>query len=353
MIVACRAFTRSGAEVKRRIETGLSGKHQIEQSKIESLSQWTRYYMEKKMPKEGKNALVFIGAAGIAVRCIAPYVRDKYTDPAVVVVDDMGKYVIPILSGHIGGANELAGEIADIIGAEAVITTATDLHGLFAVDEFARKNGLFITSREGAKQISSALLEGKTVGLSCKRGQIQGVVPEGLHVPPERGDAGRIFLSAFLPDDVGEADDAGTDGAADKRMLHLVPKSLVVGMGCRRGVSEDKLETFLLETLHKNRLCPQAVAAIASLDLKKEETGLNLLAQKLRIPFFTFTKEELNRVTGEFHSSAYVEKMTGVDNVCERSAVLASEGGTLLVPKTIGDKMTLAVAEKEWSVYFE
>ncbi|MDD6207093.1 MAG: cobalt-precorrin 5A hydrolase [Clostridiales bacterium] len=342
MIVACRAFTRSGMDVKHRIETGLSGKHQIEQKKIEPLSRWTQYYMEERMDMDRQNALVFIGAVGIAVRCIAPYIRDKYTDPAVVVVDDMGKHVIPVLSGHMGGANELAREIAQIIGGEPVITTATDLHAVFAVDEFAKKNNLWITSRERAKQISSALLSGKTVGLSAGCQSVQGTVPEGIHVPPQKMDSYQIYISASLPEKGNVADDS----------LHLVPKSLVVGMGCRIGVSEEKLEAFLKETLHKNRLCLRAVRAIASLDRKKEEPGLILLAQKLGIPFLTYTKQQLERTLGEFHGSAYVEMVTGVDNVCERSAVLASEGGTLLVSKTIGDKITLAVAEKEWSVRF-
>lgn len=343
MIVSCRAFTQSGRKVKRQIEEGLARHHQIEQKEIASLSEWTKYYMETEPVSGCRSALVFIGATGIAVRSIAPYVKDKYTDPAVVVVDDQGKHVIPILSGHVGGANELAREIAGITGGEAVITTATDLHGVFAVDEFAKKNGLEISDRKKAKDISAALLSGETVGVYVDPGHLTGMVPEGLHVPPKEADLHRILIAAVCPE----------PGTESEKLLHLVPKSLVVGMGCRKGVPEEKLEAFLREELERRQLSLDAVYAIASLDRKKEEPGLIALAEKLGVLFLTYTKEELNQVPGTFHASAYVYGITGVDNVCERSAVRASDGGKLIIPKTTADKMTLAVAEKEWSVCFE
>ena len=125
----------------------------------ENLTQWSgRQFSEK-------NAMIFIGAAGIAVRAAAPWIRDKFADPPVIVIDETARFVIPLLSGHVGGANELACELAAFLGAVPVITTATDRNGLFAVDLFAAGNGLVLTDRKMAREISARILEGKTVGL--------------------------------------------------------------------------------------------------------------------------------------------------------------------------------------------
>ena len=150
------SFTEQGQSLAERLAQALDGQA-VRCNQGWTLDGWTQEHFQLG------NALIFVGAAGIAVRAVAPYVRSKTTDPAVVVVDEMERFAIPLLSGHLGGANELAGKIAAVCGAIPVITTATDLHGLFAVDQWAKKQNCAILNPEGIKKVSGALLAGRRV----------------------------------------------------------------------------------------------------------------------------------------------------------------------------------------------
>ncbi|MBR4091396.1 MAG: cobalamin biosynthesis protein, partial [Mogibacterium sp.] len=209
-------------------------------------------------------ALVFIGAAGIAVRTIAPLVRDKLKDPPVIVIDENGDYVIPILSGHVGGANSLAAEIADALGAQPVITTATDVSRAFSVDVFAKENGLKIANREGIAKVSSSALEGKPVTICIK------------DYPPEE------------PVDVLIADEEAAEGLRDSAKIVLCPKNYAIGMGCRRGRSFEELKAFAEEVLQDNGIDINDAGCIATIDVKKDEEGLKRLSQAWRMPLITF-----------------------------------------------------------------
>ncbi|MBQ6151760.1 MAG: cobalt-precorrin 5A hydrolase [Mogibacterium sp.] len=282
------------------------------------------------------DALIFCCASGIAVRAIAPSVKDKTTDPAVIVVDELGHYVIPLLSGHIGGANELALAIAEELGATPVLTTATDLHGLFAVDVFASKNHLAIGSMALAKAVSAALLAGDPVGFRSDF-PYEGTLPQGL-------TEGEAELGIYISDDQAEDPFPKT--------LHLVPKRYAAGMGCRRGKPKEELEAFLLEQLEGCGVSARELRCIASIDLKADEPGLLALSGQYRIPLLTYSAEQLSAVPGEFTASAFVKEHTGVDSVCERAAVLASNG-PLIVKKTAANGMTFALAKYEEAISFE
>ena len=282
------------------------------------------------------DALVFCCAAGIAVRAIAPWVKDKTTDPAVVVTDEKGLFAVPILSGHIGGANELAVEIAGITGGTPVVTTATDVNGLFAVDVFAEKNGLYISDMKLAKEVSAALVAGKKAAF---RSDIpwEGELPACLtEEPREIG----VFVSA-----------RECDGPFEKT-LRLIRRRFAAGVGCRRGKPEEDLEKFVSAQLEKCGVSPRELRCIASIDIKKDEQGLKALAAKLGIPFVTYSAGELMSVRGEFTVSEFVRSQTGVDSVCERAAVRAA-GGRLKVKKQAADGMTFALAEYEEALHFE
>ncbi len=282
------------------------------------------------------DALIFCCASGIAVRAIAPSVKDKTTDPAVIVVDELGHYVIPLLSGHLGGANELALAIADVLGATPVLTTATDLHGMFAVDVFASKNHLAIGSMALAKAVSATLLAGGAVGF---RSDIpwKGKLPEGL----TEGDAELgVYISSDMSND------------PFPKTLHLVPRKYAAGIGCRRGKSKEELETFLLEQLSDHGVSASEIRCIASIDLKADEPGLLALCGQYRVPLQTYSADQLSAVEGEFTSSEFVKAHTGVDSVCERAAVLASQG-PLIIKKTAANGMTFALAEYEEAISFE
>lgn len=291
------------------------------------------------------SAIVFVGAAGIAVRLCAPYIRDKFQDPAVVVMDERSSYVIPLLSGHAGGANELACFLARQMDALPVITTATDVNGCFAVDVFAVKNHLILPDRKRAKLFSAGLLEGKTAGFFCE-GPVTGRLPRQLEQTKTRKDLTR-FPQALL---IAERPE---NPHPEQRILSLYPRHLTVGMGCRKGISKEKLEQFLLRQLSRLGYHIRQVKRLASIDKKAEEPGLHALAEGLGIPFVTWPAGELEKVDGKFHESAFVSRIMGIGNVCERAAVLGSRGGRLVLEKTAREGMTLAIAAEDWSVNFD
>jgi len=282
--------------------------------------------------------LVFIGACGIAVRAIAPFVQDKQMDPAVICMDEVGAHVIPILSGHIGGANHWTHKIADAIGAQAVITTATDLNGLLAIDQWAVDHNLYIGELKVAKKISALLLEGRTVGMDSDF-EVTGNIPANIRPTRESSVGFCISLD-------------------DKRMpyettLHLVPRIVYLGIGCRRGISLEAIEKLVLDVLKKENISFQAIAGIASIDLKCKETGLVNFAAKYKLPLVFFSGQELDNIPGQFTGSDFVKQTTGVNNVCERAAVLLSDHGKIMVKKTICNGVAIALAQKAWRAHFE
>lgn len=294
------------------------------------------------------DALIFISACGIAVRSIAPYVADKFTDPAVIVMDEQGKFVISLLSGHMGGANDLAKRIADYIGATPVISTATDLSECFAVDLFAKEWRLWIDSRVLAKEVSASLLrQNETGDKQYEVGVvsdflIRGNLPKGL-VYPKPGQ--RLPLGICISCQKRET--------PFEKTLYLIPKRVWIGIGCKKNTSFEKIEKFVFEKLQQCQIPKKALEGVASIDLKSNETGLIDFCRAYSLPFFTFTAEELEQVKGDFTESSFVASVTGVSNVCERAAKRAVGQGSLIMKKTAGDGVTIAAAVKEWSVKFE
>lgn len=443
MKVSMLCFSQAGWETGVRLadglraqsddrEVSLEGKSRYLKNSIsDSHTEWTRRQFEgttagvqaseceKVLRDSGLNekpadAIIFIGACGIAVRSIAPFIVSKKTDPAVLVVDEQGKFVISLLSGHLGGANELAQEAANLLGAIPVITTATDLNQRFAVDVFAKKNHCELRPMKAAKEVSAALLAGETVGFYSDY-PWDGEVPEGLVLCSETGMvcgnelveqvkkqivvssekelkqtavssekeskqtvAGTQKLTVFPR--IGIAVSIRKDCHPFPVTLHIIPRIVTLGLGCRKDKEPEKVKEMTEYCLegkrkvsgdtsekndgsmgnlggipkwHKNPIYREALEGIASIDLKKEEAGILALAEEWKLPFRTFSAEKLQAVTGDFSESAFVSSITGVDNVCERSAVLASEQGTLLRKKVGAEGVTTALAQREWRIRFE
>ena len=269
------------------------------------------------------DALIFIGASGIAVRAIAPHVKSKTTDPAVLVIDECANFVISLLSGHIGGANGLARQIAAAIKAVPVVTTATDVNNLFAVDEWAARRGMVIESMQAA-------------GL-CSDYAIKGALPSGVELAGS-GETGMAVTTC-------------KNNKPFNTTVVLMPKILHLGIGCRRNTPLEKIENFVLAEMEKHGFDMRCVKSIASVDLKKDEAGLLAFAAKHNVPVKFYTAAELQQAKGDFTPSAFVKSIAGVDNVSERSAVLAS-GGCLKLRKTAHDGVTLAVAEEPLIIDF-
>lgn len=284
---------------------------------------------------QNADALIFVCASGIAVRAIAPWVRDKKTDPAVLVLDEHGTFAIPLLSGHIGGANMLAKTLSEALGAVPVITTATDINDLFAVDVFAKNNRLFITDMHLAKEISAALLSGEPVGFSSDL-PVSGALPKGLVT----GDA-PIGVCVSREDKTPFA-----------KTLRLIPQRVALGAGCRRGKDPAAFDAFVRRELAAHGVSVNELCCAASIDLKKDEPALLAFAKANGLPFCTYSADELNTAAGEFSGSAFVKKTTGTDCVSERAAVLAC-GGELIVRKIAEDGMTVALARSKEGISFE
>lgn len=273
------------------------------------------------------DALLFIGAAGIAVRCIAPLLRSKLTDPAVLVMDEGGRFCISLLSGHAGGANRLAERIAALCGAEPVVTTATDGRGLFAVDEWASRFGCALLPKDAIRLVSGALLEGKPVGLSSDF-PIAGELPRGFVPDPPEG-APRVRVTCR----------AGED---DPLCLRVVPRAATLGIGCRRGISEEAIAAAVDEFLSLHHWEKASIREVCSIDLKRDEEGLLAFCRTLGVPARFFPADTLAQAQGNFSTSEFVSSVTGVGNVCERAAVCG--GGTLELPKFVREGVTAALA---------
>ena len=285
--------------------------------------------------------IIFVGAAGIAVRAIAPYIKSKMTDPAVISMDEQAKFVIPLLSGHIGGANELSRAIADKLGSVACVTTATDVNGLFAVDEWAARNNMIIDSMLEAKYFAAALVNNQLAGIYSQF-DIKGSLPGNCLTVEENNPSLTNGLAVTVYDNV-------------KPFLHtvrLIPKIVHLGIGCRRNTECAKIEQLVYTKLKQLHIDKRAVCSIASVDLKKDETGLLEFAEKNNWQANFYTADELNNVEGEFAASAFVSSIVGVNNVCERSAVLDSKNGRVLLHKTSLDGVTLAIAIENIEIDF-
>lgn len=302
-----------------------------------SVGQWAKEQMEKG------NAMLFIGACGIAVRAAAPYVTDKLYDSPILVMDEHANHVIPLLSGHMGGANELARLVARKTGAEPVITTATDINETFAIDVFAKRNGLLITDRRGIARVSSKALDGKTITISIEPGhkKQESLVPKGVRI------------TDFPPPCPADVVVTSQEYEYDTELL-LRPKEYVIGMGCRKGKERTEIQAFILRELDRLGICLCQVYALASIAHKRDERGLAEWCRREKIPFVTYTAQELKEMKGAFCGSPFVEETVGVDNVCERAALKGcGRGGKLICQKRAENGMTFAAARREWMVDFD
>ena len=285
------------------------------------------------------DAIIFVGATGIAVRAIAPFIHGKAVDPAVLVIDEAGRYVISLLSGHLGGANALARTAASLIEAEPIITTATDAESAFAVDTFAKENGFLLTDLRKAKDVSAKVLRGEKL-------RIYSDIPmERLVHRPARHEAELVPAQ-----DIARADiviSYRTKLLNQATGLRLIAKRVHVGLGARKGVTQAEVAAAVATCLEDAGIDPRAVVALASIDLKKQEAGILAYSYESGVPFVTYTAEELRTVEGAFAGSSFVQSVTGVANVCERAAAYAagrSGHAEVLVHKTIHGSVTTAVA---------
>lgn len=319
ILIRIAYFTEKGKEVYSKLEAGLQNAvFEVKTEEI-SLKDFARDSFEKHIP------LVFVGATGIAVRSIAPFIESKLSDIPVIVIDELGLNVIPILSGHYGMGNPLAKRLAKVLEARAIITTATDIEQIYPIDSFAARNGFRIIDKAMIKKVSMKLLSGKKVYYKNSIENLSFIDNEPANIQEAKGKIWDIIFS----EDEGQKGDA----------LIIKPKTLVVGMGCKRGKSFEALLEFLLEDYKLEEL-KNNLYAICSIDKKADEPGLLRLAAYLHCKFITFSAEELEAVSGDFSESKFVKEKVGVSNVSERAAVCV--GAKLKANKKARDGMTKA-----------
>ena len=338
MKVAVFAYSRQGCKTARKVMSYFAGDEvraytmeRFEEPGFGAIERPSKPFYEPIFA--WSDAMVFVGAVGIAVREIAPFIRSKLTDPAVVSMDELGHYVIPLLSGHIGGANDLALSLAEVVEGTPVVTTATDINKKFSVDAWAARKGLAITNLNTAKSVSAEILE-RPVPLKCDF-PIVTELPNGV-IAAEEGKIG-IYISYHKEKPFEET-------------LLLVPPVLHLGIGCRRGTPVEKFREAVDSVLKEYNIHHKAVKQVTSIDIKSNEEGLLAFCEERNLPAVFYTAEQLWEVPGEFAPSQCVLRFTGVDNVCERSSMIGAE--KLLVKKTIRNGVTVAVAAEAWEVSF-
>ena len=329
------AFTKKGTilaeKICQRLEKAMCFSMKVSQDDIEivtSLEKWTqRAFVEAE-------GIVFVGACGIAVRAIAPYLKDKYQDPAVVVTDEKGQFAISLLSGHIGYGNALTKKVAEITNGTPVITTATDINGVFAVDVWVKENGFLYLKQEKAKkvmkEISATLLEGKTVGFDSMF--YYNKLPKGL-VATRDCEIG-ISVSIYK------------QSKKFQQTLALIVPVVHIGIGCKKDTSFEEIEQSVFSVLEAENIAIEAIAAVATINLKQNEKGLLTFCQSYQKHLNIFSAEELSNVKGDFTASEFVLEKTGVDNVCERAALCSAQNGKIIVSKKVKNGVTVALAMK-------
>jgi cobalamin biosynthesis protein CbiG len=284
----------------------------------------------------GYKNIVAIMAAGIVVRAVSSLITDKTKDPAIVVVDEMGKFVISLLSGQLGGANELAKEVANILGAIPVITTSSDLQGYKAIDLYAKEMGYIISDMALYRKMAKMMTEKNKISVYV-----------------EKCEENDYFYSDFFIKFEDIDDFLKKEGLKlavswkkfdSKDILYLIPKRLVLGIGFHKGISGEELFTFVNKVCNEEKLHVSAIKKIATIDKRENELGLWDLSKRLNSELCFLSSSDLKKVSKMVDGSETVEKYHGVGNISEASAILCSNYGNIIVPKKKGGVITLCIA---------
>ena len=345
--IAIWAITPNGLRLARKIDTALPGStrflsRRLCQKDVDSCcpssSGSVRYFDELKgtLAYEFNNfdVHIFIFATGIAVRMISPLLKSKLVDPAVVVVDEKGYHAISLVSGHIGGANEITWRLANKINAIPVITTATDVNHLPSIDLIAVNNNLHIENPGAIKYVNMKILKGIPLKIFDPEQRIVHLLPRDLIDQKEdSSDASDIVCSWKI-------------GEVSRETLILRPKILSLGIGCNRGTPFEDIKLFLTQMAEQENFSLLSVNWIGTTEVKSDETGILQLGTDLGLDIIFYSKDQLNSVESIENPSKMAEKYLGVRSVCEAAAILATQNGQLIMPKQKTKDVTLAVAKK-------
>ncbi len=348
------AITKHGVQIARRLQANLAGtdlyyptKFARGDEKARGIYAYdgsvTQYVPELFASYEG---LIGIFSLGAMVRLVAPLLKDKKTDPAVVVIDDRAQHVISVLSGHLGGANQLARQVARCLGAEPVITTASDVSETLAVDLLGREFGWEIENFEKVTAVSAAVVNEQRVHIVQEAGErnwwpYSKPLPSHLHMYSSTQaavhdpfDAALVITPRLLT--MPEEEHFLANGVLYR------PKVIVLGVGCNRGTKAEEIESVLVQTLHDLRLSDRSVRNLATIDVKQDEPGLLEVCQRRAWPLVTYTAAKLNQISLA-HPSETVYRYVGAWGVCEPASRLSSGAKDWLLEKVKSGNVTVSV----------
>jgi cobalt-precorrin 5A hydrolase len=291
--------------------------------------------------------IVLFFALGAAIRLMAPLVQDKHLDPGVVAIDDAGRFAISVVSGHLGDANGLAKRCADVLGALPVVTTAAEAHHILAVDLLGRTMGWHVEDTSHMTAVSASIVNGEAVAVLQQAGdpnwwESERPWPKNLIRVAHQREVSASTCAALLV-----ISDRIMEGLPQEvPTIVYRPPTLVVGIGCRRGVSFSSLDTYIKETLTTHGFAFQSIAILATAEIKADEVALQLLAKQYSWSFEVHAVEALKTMTAIPNPSERVQQLVGTPSVCEAAALLSSQGGELVVCKHKGEGITVAVARR-------
>ena len=356
--IAVVTLTRGGQELALEIRksigqvdiyTPLKLKRQLDEIQKTNIQEekihYKIYYYDSKLReltaslfKDYQN-IVYIAALGIVVRIIAPYLRSKRDDPAVVTIDETGRNVISTLSGHLGGANRLTERIAGILHSNPVITTATDCQGKPAIDMLAKKMGCAIEPFANLKLANGAIVNDRPLhiftdyNLELRETDFFSIYPLSK-ISTEKNTGFPVVISNKVIEIEGN-------------YLQLIPRNIIIGIGCRRGISAVEINHAVEESLQVLELKENSIKKLATIDLKKDEMGLFEYAAEKSLEIDFIDREEINKADLGINNSDFVQKMVGVPGVCEPAALLSSRNGVLILEKMKFNKITIAIVEEK------
>lgn len=337
MKLACLSFTDKGKEIANKLKTLKEQTYIIHHYNNKEITGgikkvlpflWTKY-----------DGLIFIASVGIAVRMINPYIKHKTIDPAIVVIDDFGKFSISLLSGHIGGANQLAEWLAGIVDAKPVITTASDNRQIESVDLFAKRNNYYIENIKEITTITALMVNGKSIGFYSED-------KETINYP-NLTVLNNLKQNSLIYDLDGIILVSSQNHTVENLNIpytFLRPRNINIGIGCRKGMEGKKIIEAIEKELKQMRLSPNSIKVIGTVEVKKHEKGIIEAAKFFNCPVKTFTIDEIKAIENKFEKSQFVKDTIGVYSVSEPVAYLL--GGKIIKNKIKANGITVSISKE-------
>lgn len=331
MKLVAYSFTNSGSNIGEKLSNISTLK--IEHIENKAFKGGVKAHLQENY--KSYDAIIFISATGIAIRMIMPYINHKAKDAAIIVIDDRGKFSISLLSGHIGGANNLAKTIAKSIGAIPVITTASDARGFQAIDDFAKENFYYIEDEKKLTKIMAMMVNGDTIGLLSKEGIDLDYV--NLRKIEDINHIKDIEALILIDRDLQEK-------SIDIPYISLKAKDINIGIGCKKGMQTSRIIEAIEKELKDLNISSSRIKAIGTVEVKKDEKAIIEGARWFKCPLKIFSLEEIEKVEDMFQKSDFVKKTIGVYSVSEPSAFLL--GGKLIIRRAKHKGITISISKE-------